>query len=55
MPTGGERFVWGFGDGSDLDPVDTPYGRVDARVARSMRYRFDPVGHYSRPETCSRL
>lgn len=26
MPTGGERMVWGFGDGSDLDPVETPSG-----------------------------
>ena len=23
---------------------------VDAQVARSLRYRFDPVGHYSRPD-----
>ena len=23
---------------------------VDAQVARSMRYKFDPVGHYSRPD-----
>ena len=21
-----------------------------AQVARSMRYKFDPVGHYSRPD-----
>ena len=32
MPTGGERLVWGFGDGSDLDPVDTPYGRVGGLI-----------------------
>jgi nitrilase len=23
---------------------------VDAQVARAQRYRFDPVGHYSRPD-----
>jgi nitrilase len=28
MPTGGERLVWGMGDGSTLDVVDTPFGRV---------------------------
>lgn len=28
MPTGSERLVWGFGDGSTLDTVDTPHGRV---------------------------
>ena len=28
MPTGGERLVWGMGDGSTLGVVDTPFGRV---------------------------
>ena len=28
MPTGGERLVWGFGDGSDLVAYDTPVGRT---------------------------
>ncbi|SDR84572.1 carbon-nitrogen hydrolase family protein [Agrococcus carbonis] len=28
MPTGSERLVWGFGDGSTLDTMDTPGGRV---------------------------
>jgi len=28
MPTGGERLVWGFGDGSRLEVFDTPFGRV---------------------------
>jgi nitrilase len=26
MPTGGERLVWGMGDGSTLDVVQTPFG-----------------------------
>jgi nitrilase len=28
MPTGGERLVWGMGDGSTLEVVQTPFGRV---------------------------
>jgi nitrilase len=28
MPTGGERLVWGMGDGSTLEVVDTPFGRL---------------------------
>jgi len=28
MPTGGERLVWGFGDGSDLEVYDLPFGRL---------------------------
>jgi nitrilase len=28
MPTGGERLVWGVGDGSGLSTVDTPFGRI---------------------------
>ncbi len=28
MPTGGERIVWGYGDGSTLNVVDSPIGRV---------------------------
>jgi nitrilase len=28
MPTGGERLVWGFGDGSTLGVVETPFGLV---------------------------
>jgi len=28
MPTGGERLVWGSGDGSTLPVFDTPFGRI---------------------------
>lgn len=28
MPTGGERLVWGLGDGSDLEVYDLPFGRL---------------------------
>jgi nitrilase len=32
MPTGGERTVWGMGDGSTLDVVDTPFGVVGGLI-----------------------
>jgi nitrilase len=32
MPTGGERLVWGMGDGSTLDVYDTPFGRLGGLI-----------------------
>ena len=32
MPTGSERLVWGFGDGSTLPVYDTPLGRLGAVI-----------------------
>src|SRR3954452_23350065 len=32
MPTGGERTVWGYGDGSTLDVVATPFGTVGGLI-----------------------
>jgi nitrilase len=32
MPTGGERLVWGMGDGSTLEVYDTPYGRIGGLI-----------------------
>ena len=32
MPTGSERLIWGFGDGSTMPVFDTPLGRVGAVV-----------------------
>ncbi|CAO3383071.1 carbon-nitrogen hydrolase family protein [Azospirillum argentinense] len=32
MPTGSERLVWGFGDGSTLTVMDTPFGRVGGAI-----------------------
>lgn len=32
MPTAMERLVWGFGDGSTLTAVDSPYGRIGAVI-----------------------
>ncbi len=32
MPTAGERLIWGFGDGSTLPVIKTPYGHVGAVI-----------------------
>jgi nitrilase len=32
MPTGGERTVWGMGDGSTLDVVETPFGVIGGLI-----------------------
>lgn len=32
MPTGAERLIWGFGDGSTLPVLDTPLGRIGAVI-----------------------
>lgn len=32
MPTGAERLIWGFGDGSTMPVLDTPLGRVGAVI-----------------------
>ncbi|WP_120005917.1 carbon-nitrogen hydrolase family protein [Nesterenkonia muleiensis] len=32
MPTGAERLVWGFGDGSTLSAVDSPVGKVGSVI-----------------------
>ena len=32
MPTALERMIWGFGDGSTLTAVDSPYGRIGSVI-----------------------
>ena len=44
MPTNPERMVWGFGDGSGLNVVDTPCGRVGALVCWE---NFMPLARYA--------
>ena len=32
LPTGAERLIWGFGDGSTMPVIDTPLGRIGAVI-----------------------
>lgn len=32
MPTAAERLIWGFGDGSTMEAVDTPLGKIGAVI-----------------------
>src|SRR3546814_17584353 len=32
MPTGAERPIWGFGDGSTMPVIETPLGRIGAVI-----------------------
>ncbi len=32
MPTGAERLIWGFGDGSTMPVIETPLGRIGAVI-----------------------
>ena len=44
MPTNPERMVWGFGDGSTLNVVDTPSGRVGTLLCWES---YMPLARYS--------
>jgi nitrilase len=44
MPTGGERLVWGMGDGSMLQVYDTPFGRLGGLICWE---NYMPLARYS--------
>lgn len=44
MPTNPERMVWGFGDGSGLNVVDTPCGRVGTLICWES---YMPLARYA--------
>ncbi len=44
MPTKPERMVWGFGDGSELNVIDTPCGRMGALI---FWQNLMPLARYS--------
>jgi nitrilase len=44
IPTGGERLVWGRGDGSDLAVYDLPFGRVSGLICWE---NYMPLARYA--------
>jgi nitrilase len=44
IPTGGERLVWGCGDGSDLEVYDLPFGRVSGLICWE---NYMPLARYA--------
>ena len=44
MPTNPERMVWGFGDGSGLNVIDTPVGRVGTLICWE---NYMPLARYA--------
>ena len=44
MPTGGERLVWGMGDGSTLEVYDTPYGKIGGLICWE---NYMPLARYA--------
>jgi nitrilase len=48
MPTGSERLIWGFGDGSTMPVFDTPLGRVGAVVCWENYMPLMRAAHYAK-------
>ena len=44
VPTGGERLVWGRGDGSDLEVYDLPFGRLSGLICWE---NYMPLARYA--------
>src|SRR5690349_18054471 len=48
MPTGSERLVWGFGDGSTMPVFDTPLGRMGALICWENYMPLMRAAHYAK-------
>ena len=48
MPTGAERLVWGFGDGSTMPVFDTPLGKVGAVICWENYMPLMRAAHYAK-------
>jgi nitrilase len=48
MPTGAERLIWGFGDGSTMPVFDTPLGKVGALICWENYMPLMRVAHYAK-------
>lgn len=48
MPTGSERLIWGFGDGSTMPVFDTPLGKVGAVICWENYMPLMRAAHYAK-------
>lgn len=48
MPTGSERLIWGFGDGSTMPVFDTPLGKVGAVICWENYMPLLRAAHYAK-------
>lgn len=48
MPTGSERLIWGFGDGSTMPVYDTPLGKVGAVICWENYMPLLRAAHYAK-------
>ncbi len=48
MPTGSERLVWGYGDGSTMPVFDTPLGRMGAVICWENYMPLMRAAHYAK-------
>lgn len=48
MPTGAERLIWGFGDGSTMPVFDTPLGKVGAVICWENYMPLARAAHYAK-------
>src|SRR5699024_3067628 len=48
MPTGSERLIWGFGNGSTMPVLDTPEGKVGAVICRENYMPLMRMAHYAK-------
>lgn len=48
MPTGSERLIWGFGDGSTMPVYDTPLGKVGAVICWENYMPLMRAAHYAK-------
>jgi nitrilase len=48
MPTGSERLIWGFGDGSTMPVIDTPLGKMGAVVCWENYMPLMRAAHYAK-------
>jgi len=53
IPTGGERTIWGHGDGSTLSVLDTAFGRLGGQICWENYMPLARAALYARASTCT--